>query len=294
MDLNKEIKLSELFKRKPKDKAEAAVVAEDVAAEPRKPKRERAGGGGFLKRDLSFRRGKRGEGEAKPAKPKREKDPRRSRGKKAADPLPSVPLMRAFNLLPKDDLQAGGRRPSTAQLVLAVVALVAIAALASFFLISSATVADKEREKAQLQEELAAKNVPAEEPSPLPSGGDPQLADEQNRRTAALASALGGRIAWDRVLREFALVLPDDVWLTAMTASAGASADPAAAAQTTLQITGYGRTHEAVAQLLSRAAVIPEFQSVQLVSSTKVELGNEEVYEFSITAVVKPRSGATS
>ena len=35
----------------------------------------------------------------------------------------------------------------------------------------------------------------------------------------ALSAALGGRIAWDRVLRQVSLVLPEDVWLTVLSAA---------------------------------------------------------------------------
>jgi len=34
----------------------------------------------------------------------------------------------------------------------------------------------------------------------------------------ALSAALTSRVAWDRVFREFSLVLPDDVWLTTLSA----------------------------------------------------------------------------
>ena len=39
---------------------------------------------------------------------------------------------------------------------------------------------------------------------------------DREQRSLALDSALGKRVAWDRILRRFALVLPDDVWLTSL------------------------------------------------------------------------------
>ena len=47
----------------------------------------------------------------------------------------------------------------------------------------------------------------------LPHG----VLDHREQRTLALAAALGKRVAWDRILRRMALVLPDDVWLTNLT-----------------------------------------------------------------------------
>ena len=46
-----------------------------------------------------------------------------------------------------------------------------------------------------------------------------------------LGTALGNRIAWDRVLREVSLVLPNDVWLETMSTNGGSSGrgDPSAA-----------------------------------------------------------------
>src|SRR3954462_9106526 len=55
-------------------------------------------------------------------------------------------------------------------------------------------------------------------PPPGPSAVQQQLAGEESARVSALSTALGSRVAWDRVSREFSLVLPDDVWLTTLTA----------------------------------------------------------------------------
>src|SRR5213075_2932669 len=39
---------------------------------------------------------------------------------------------------------------------------------------------------------------------------------QREQRSLALASAIGKRVAWDRILRRMALVMPDDVWLTSL------------------------------------------------------------------------------
>lgn len=302
MDLKKEIKLSDLFKRG--TKAPKTEKAESAA--PAIP--EKAPRTSFLKKDvqLSFARRRKEFDETKPAKqPKQPKEPRRKgRAPKGAPALPAVPLMRAFNLLPKDDPRqkdGGGRRPSTAQLVLAVLALVLIAGLVSTFLLMNARVADKQKTYDDLRQQVAAKNMPVEEPQQDPANAE--LVKERQERTSALATALGARVAWDRLLREFSLVLPDDVWLTSITAASPASVDPAAANQpapatpgvSTFEIRGYTNEQDGVARLLARMAVLPELSSVQLGSSTRVEVDAKEVVEFVITATVKPTGvGATA
>jgi Tfp pilus assembly protein PilN len=308
MDMKKEIKLSDLFKRREKapktEKAHPAAVSGET-----KPPRT-----SFLKKDvqLSFGRRRKDFDETDaPKQPKQPKEPkqakerrRKGRAQNGVPALQAVPLMRAFNLLPKDDARQkaeAGRRPSTPQLILAVLGLVLIAGIVSTFLLMNARVADKQKTYDDLRQQVAARDMPVEEPQEDPANAE--LVKERQERTSALATALGARVTWDRLLREFSLVLPDDVWLTSITAKAPAAADPAAAGQpapttaaiSTFEIRGYTNEQDGVARLLARMAVLPELASVQLVSSTRVEVSAEEVVEFAITATVKPTGvGATA
>jgi Tfp pilus assembly protein PilN len=214
--------------------------------------------------------------------------------------------MRAFDLLPREDgAQDGRRRPTTPQLVLALVALVMLAALASLFLISNASVADKQTDVDDLRGRLASLEQPQEEPQPSLDGSNEALVQERAGRTTALATALGRRIAWDRVLRDVSLVLPEGVWLDSLAATAATPTDAAAAGQpaaapdpaappstSTFQLTGFAKEQAAIAQLLSRMAVLPELAGVQLVSATALELGGEQVYQFSLAATLKPAGAA--
>jgi len=208
--------------------------------------------------------------------------------------------MRAFNLLPKDDPREGAaRRASPAKLALAVIALVAFAGLGAYFLLLNTRVAGKTATRDELKTQLAAANVPAERPL-QEEEADPALVEEKQKRTGALAAALGGRTAWDRLLREFSLVLPDDISLTKLTAS-GAVVDPALpvaagtpAPTSTFTIEGYTETQKSVAQLLARLAVLPELSSVQLKSSMDADFQGQTVVQFVIAANVKPVTGATA
>ena len=292
-DWKKEIKLSDLFSRSRKARPEPELDGPDEAA-PEKS------GGSFLKRDLSFSR--------KPKEPKAPREPKAGRkasgskeprGRAAKTAVPQIPLMRAFNLLPKDDPREGAaRRATPAKLILAVVALVALAGLGAYFLLLNTKVAGKTATRDELKTKLAAANLPAERP--LQDEADPALVEEKDKRTGALSSALGGRTAWDRLLREFSLVLPDDISLTKMTAS-GAVIDPTLpvaagtpAPTSTLTIEGYTETQKSVAQLLARLAVLPELSSVQLKSSMDADFQGQMVVQFVIAANVKPVTGATA
>ena len=297
-DWKKEIKLSDLFSRSGrKARPEAELDGPD---EPNTEKRE----GSFLKRDLSFsRKSKAPKAPKEPKadrKAKRSKDSRGRAAKKPATALPTIPLMRAFNLLPKDDPREGSeRRANPAKLVLAVVALVALAGLGAYFLLLNARVAGKTATRDELKTKLAVANVPAERPL-QEEEVDPALIEEKLKRTGALSSALGGRTAWDRLLREFSLVLPDDISLTKLTASA-AVVDPAAPVvagtpppTSTFTIEGYTETQKSVAQLLARLAVLPELSSVQLKSSMDADFQGQTVVQFVIAANVKAVTGATA
>jgi Tfp pilus assembly protein PilN len=131
-----------------------------------------------------------------------------------------------------------------------------------------------------------------------PSAGQTQLAGEHSARVTALSAAMGTRVAWDRVFREFSLVLPEDVWLTNLTAHSpvSPSAAPGTAPTsggTPTEFTIQGRTysHDGVARLLSRLQVVPDLQNVTLVSSTLSKAGTQDVVEFSIVADLRTATG---
>jgi Tfp pilus assembly protein PilN len=269
MDLKKEIKLSDLFRRNGKDTAEEA----DEGA-PEEPK---------AKRRLFSRVPRDSNGAGEPTGD----NGHLGAAAKTAPPVPQIPLMRAFDLLPKDQRREDSeRRPGLIQIGVALFAVVILAALGALFLMTSSSLNDKRRERDALQSQLAALQVQAEKPS---SNAGPELEGERAARTNALATALSGRVAWDRLLRDISLVLPADVYLTALTAQSPTPASaptPAATSTTATQfaITGTTGNQEDVALLLSRLSILPELSGVQLVSSLR---GDEGDIVFSISAAVR-------
>ena len=127
--------------------------------------------------------------------------------------------MRAVNLLPRDDRAKrtpAENAPVFVGLGLLVVVTVVLSVL---FLGASASVKDKRNALGDANARLA--QLP-----PLPKAQtslEADLAGEQKARVAAVTSALSRRVSWDRVLREFATILPSDVWLTSLQAKAPSS-----------------------------------------------------------------------
>ncbi len=193
--------------------------------------------------------------------------------------------MRAVNLLPR----AEARRSVKASLPVitgVVAAVVVTAALCAGFLVSSAAVAHKRDQLDAARAELAL--IPP--PAPKQSGTEAALAGEESQRIGALQSALTGRVAWDRVLREVSLVLPSDVWLSAMTLNAP---DPTAALGQGFTITGSTYSHDSVARLLSRLELVPDLTNVQLQNSSFAKSGKHGLVSFTIIADIRA-AGATS
>jgi Tfp pilus assembly protein PilN len=213
--------------------------------------------------------------------------------------------MRAVNLLPKDSARRAGPPVPTAVAATVIGGLVLVSLMVSVLLLSAhGKVKSRELELAQKQAELAAIPVPAQ--SRLQQ--EDALVADKSARVAALNAALSKRIAWDRVLREFALVLPDDVWLLSLSATApsSAAATPVAGTSSTsssstptlggqlgFSIEGYTYSHDAVARLLTRLAIVPDLQQVQLISSQQAKLGNRTIIHFKISANVRA-PGASS
>jgi Tfp pilus assembly protein PilN len=198
--------------------------------------------------------------------------------------------VRAVNLLPRDQ----EKKPvvKKEQIPFAVggcIGLVVIALVTSQYLSKSGSVAAERQALQDLQAQLA--QLPA--PPPPPSAQTSQLAEEQKARLTALQGALSTRVAWDRVLRQFSLVLPSDVWLTQLDLKSPVTASDAAASgssdtgPTGFTIEGSTYSHDAVARLLSRLSVVPDLTNVQLVNSQAQEINGQTVVNFTIGADIR-------
>jgi hypothetical protein len=207
--------------------------------------------------------------------------------------------MRAVNLLPKDSGQRGSlRREDPAVIVGGVLGVVVmIALLAGFMNVHSKVTAEQAKldaahaEYAQLSLEKKERPVITPPVKTAPIIPVPAVTAEEQPRLAAISSALGTRIAWDRVLREFSLVLPDDVTVTSLTmaapkADAATTGSPTGGGEQGFSIIGSAFSHDGVARLLSRLMLIPDLENVTLGNST---VGGEAGagVQFYISASIK-------
>jgi Tfp pilus assembly protein PilN len=198
--------------------------------------------------------------------------------------------VRAVNLLPRDEptrsfeakrgvvfLGGGG----------AALLTVAIAAL----VLGASGAAKQERQALDvINAELLAVPKPVGQESETHDDAD--LAADQAGRIAALSIALDSRVAWDRVLRQISQVLPEDVWLSGLSTTAG---DPTVGGPAHLTLNGSTYSQDGVARFLSRISVLPALSNVQLQSSAVDPAAASGIVQFVIVADVKaPGKGASS
>jgi Tfp pilus assembly protein PilN len=170
--------------------------------------------------------------------------------------------MRAVNLLPRDDAGDGSRVPPLPILVGCVGVVLVTAVLALMFLSASSTVSHQRTALEQAQAEYSA--IPA---PPPPSPVDSKLPAERQTRVSALATALGQRVAWDRLLREVSQVVPSDVWLLTLNALAPSIAPVEVAGSALPQgftVTGCTYSQDSVARFLARLDVVPDLSAMTL------------------------------
>jgi hypothetical protein len=180
--------------------------------------------------------------------------------------------MRAVNLLPRDVQNTGsgaGRKPL---LVVAGGIAAVTAASAVMVLSASGSVADQRSQLRSVEDAIA--RIPAKE-SPAVAPG--VITQERTERTAALSAALANRVSMDRLLREVAYVIPEDAWLTALSATvspttAAAPGMPSPTSGQGVSIVGATYSHSSVARVLSRLAAVPSLDDVRLTGSARVVL----------------------
>jgi Tfp pilus assembly protein PilN len=209
--------------------------------------------------------------------------------------------MRAVNLLPRQSVEQRRARPDTVVLVAAIGGAAVVLALVAGVLLANRSV---DRQRQSLSNARAVLAVtPAKHVSAQTNAFRSSVLSQREERSLALAAALGKRVAWDRILRRMALVMPDDVWLTKLVGSvpldpsstAPAPTTPSAIPATPTKLTIEGDTYSqpSVARLLERLQVIPDLKNVQLQNSLITSLAGQPVYSFTIVADIKKGRGAS-
>lgn len=190
--------------------------------------------------------------------------------------------MKAVNLLPRDARSRPGVSFGTGSAPFVAaggVALCVVVALTAAFVVTHARAAAEQKKlaaaRAQL-ETIATPRPPRSKPgTTTPIIPVPAVTRELAPRLDALSQALGTRIAWDRVLREFSLVVPSDVTVSELKLDSSAGFD----------LTGLTYSQDSVARLLSRLSLIPDLDSVSLENSSADPASGQVT--FSIKAALK-------
>lgn len=177
--------------------------------------------------------------------------------------------MRPVNLIPAEQ-RRGERRPlRTGPLpYLLVGALVAVLAGVTALVVLGNQVAERKNELARVEAEDAAAQARAERLAAYT-----QFRALHEQRVQTVASLADSRFDWERVMRELALVLPHDVQLTSLDASAaggggGSGSNLSASIKgPSLQISGCTTGHEAVAGFITALKEIDGVTRVGVQSS---------------------------
>lgn len=185
--------------------------------------------------------------------------------------------MRPVNLIPAED-RPGGRRPMRGgPLAYIIVGALAAAVIGVAVLaVTNNQISDSKAEIVKLEDETAAVEARAQALDAYT-----QFHSLREQRLATVASLADSRFDWQRIMRELAVVLPGNVWLTNLTgtASPNVSIDGAASVALrssipgpALELNGCATGQDAVAEFVQALKQIDGVTRVGVQSST---LGEE-------------------
>jgi Tfp pilus assembly protein PilN len=189
--------------------------------------------------------------------------------------------VRPVNLIPPEARRGGKAPMRTGALSYVIVAVLAVALLGvTGVVLTNNQISDRKAEKSGLESQLAEAQAQSTRVSSFANFASLQQAREQTVTTLAQS-----RFDWERVLRELAIVIPEDVWLTHLTATvspavqlgdSGSSSSSGSGVSgldsvqgPALQMEGCGDGHEAVARFLAALRDIDGVTRVSVLSSDR-------------------------
>ena len=193
--------------------------------------------------------------------------------------------MRAVNLLPKElQTRKSIREEDPAVVVGSALGVTVMIALGLAFYVAHSAAGKQQQRLDTARIELAQLSVKAHREKPKPTKPaqpitpivpPPSITGQAATWLSSVETNLSQRIAWDRVLREVSLVMPDDVTLTSLTMSApvtaaaipGVVTTPPAGGSQDFAVAGDAFSYDSVARLLSRLALVPDLSDVTLTST---------------------------
>ncbi|HEY0390471.1 MAG TPA: PilN domain-containing protein [Solirubrobacterales bacterium] len=190
--------------------------------------------------------------------------------------------MRPVNLIPLADRRGDNAPLRTGPLAyLALGALVLALAGVSLLVLANNDISDRKSELSQVRQEDAEAEARAESLAPYA-----QFAALHEQRLQTIASLADSRFDWERVMRELSLILPHDVWLSSLDASAGSEAGGSSGSASSgggslsgsitgpsLAISGCAAGHDAVAGFVT---ALKDIDGVTRVGVESSELGEAQ------------------
>jgi Tfp pilus assembly protein PilN len=186
--------------------------------------------------------------------------------------------MRPVNLIPSEERRDGSAQMRGGPLAYVVIGALALLLIGVVLLVDAGNKASSEKsEIAQLQTEISTTQAKAQR---LAAYVD--LAELHERRVATVTSLANSRFDWERVVRELALILPHDVWLTNLTGTARPNVAVNGAASISLrdaapgpalEMLGCARSQDAVAGFISE---LKQIEGVTRVAVQSSKLGEEQ------------------
>jgi Tfp pilus assembly protein PilN len=189
--------------------------------------------------------------------------------------------MRPVNLIPPEQRRGEHAQARTGPLVYIVVgALALVLAGVTMLVLTDNQISDSKAEVATLKREDAAAAAQAKRLAAFS-----QFRTLAEQRLATVRTLADSRFDWERVMRELALVLPSNVWLTTLNATATASASAGggegggstsglrgAIAGPALELSGCATGQEAVAEFVT---VLEDIDGVTRVGVNSSELASK-------------------
>jgi len=192
--------------------------------------------------------------------------------------------VRPVNLIPPEERRGEKAPMRTGALAYVVVAVLGLALLAiTGMVLMNNQISDRKAEKSSLESQLSTAQAEADRTKSFADFAALQLSREQT-----VVSLAQSRFDWERVLRELAIVIPHDVWLTnlnasvsqdAATSSASSSSSSSSAGSESitgpsLQIEGCAGGHEAVARFLAALGDVDGVTRVSVLKSDRPDAGS--------------------
>lgn len=190
--------------------------------------------------------------------------------------------MRPVNLIPLEE-RRGEHAPMRSGPLAYIVVGVLVAALAGVtaLVLTGNQISERKSEVAKLEREDAQASANAQRLAAYT-----QFRSLREQRVATVTSLANSRFDWERVMRELSLILPDDVWLTSLNATAspdtslsggggaGSSGGSlrASAPGPALEISGCANGHDAVAGFVT---VLKDIDGVTRVGVESSELSDQ-------------------